>query len=93
MNSNTQYVLELTLFCSYIPKIHQNNGHYMDWTTYLAEDPFMAYKGKIPNGPTNKFSEVPAGQLVPGKKVYHEFFIFFSHHINIFILKNNRRIR
>ena len=51
----------------------------MDWTTYLADDPFMTYKGKIPNGPINKFSEVPAGQLVPGKKVYHDPFIFISH--------------
>ena len=73
----------------------------MDCTTYLADDPFMTYKGKIPNGPINKFSEVPAGQLVPGKKVYHDPFIFISHlkhctsmmHINIVILKKDRFIR
>ena len=67
---------------SYIPGIHQMNGHYMDWTTYLTDNPMRTYKGKIPNGPINKFYEVPAGQIIPGQKVmfdillgFHEYYL------------------
>ena len=45
------------------------NGHYMDWTTYLTDDPMTKYQGKIPNGPINKFYEVPAGEFLPSQKV------------------------
>ena len=45
------------------------NGHYMDWTTYLTDDPMTIYQGKIPNGPINKFYEVPAGEFLPTQKV------------------------
>ena len=45
------------------------NGHYMDWTTYLRDNPIAMYRQKIPNGPVNKFYEVPAGQFTLGKKV------------------------
>ena len=54
---------------SYIPAIHQMNGHMMDWTTYLTENPMKTYKNKIPNGPINQFFEFPAGEFTPGMKV------------------------
>ena len=40
----------------------------MDWTTYFTDNPIRAYKGKIPNGPINRFYEVPAGEFIPGQK-------------------------
>ena len=48
------------------------NGNYMDWTTYLTDDPMTKYQGKIPNGPINKFYEVPAGEFLPTQKVSQE---------------------
>ena len=51
------------------------NGHYMGWTTYLRDNPITTYQRKIPNGPVNKFYEVPAGQFTIGKKVSCALFI------------------
>ena len=48
------------------------NGNYMDWTTYLTDDPMTTYQGKIPNGPINEFYEVPAGEFLPSQKVSQE---------------------
>ena len=60
---------------SYIPGIHQMNGHYMDWTTYLRDNPMTTYRGMVPNGPVNKFYEVPAVEFTLGKKVSFSLFI------------------
>ena len=74
-------VLDLKIIrfiCSYIPGIHQQNGHFMDWTTYLTENPMRTYKGRIPNGPINQFYEVPAGEFVPGQKATIKFLAIFN---------------
>ena len=50
----------------------------MDWTTYLTDNPIRVYKGKIPNGPINRFYEIPAGEFIPGQKATIIFLSIFN---------------